>query len=117
MIGKQTCSPFPHWMERKQPTLRYIAEIEALAIYQQCEDALDKTEMANCPTKATCNGINKATTDAGEKRLVNLYRQNTKLVATIVLGQASDYGLVVVQKTRTKDKPSGFAWKSIAIEV
>ena len=42
-----------------------------------------------------------------------MYRQNTKLVATIVLDQASDYGLAVVQKTKTTDNPSGFVWKSI----
>ena len=35
------------------------------------------------------------------------------MVATIVLGQASDHGLVVVKKTKTTDNPSGFAWKSI----
>ena len=30
-----------------------------------------------------------------------------------MLGQASDHGLVVVEKTKTTDNPSGFAWKSI----
>ena len=62
--------------------------------------------MANCPTKATYNKINKATTDAGKKRSLSLCRQNTKLVVTIVLGQASDHGLAVVQKTKTMDSPS-----------
>ena len=84
-----------------------------LAIYQQCEDTLDKTEMANCPTKAAYNLINKATKDAGKKRLLSQYRQNAKLAAIIVLGQVSDHGLAVVKKTKTTDNPSGFAWKSI----
>ena len=30
-----------------------------------------------------------------------------------MLGQASDHGLTVVQKTKTTDNPSGFVWKSI----
>ena len=92
---------------------RYIAKIEALAIYQQCEDALDETEMVNCPTKAAYNAIDKATNDVNKKKLLSLYRQNAKMVATIVLGQASDHGLAVVEKTKTTDNPSGFAWKSI----
>ena len=88
---------------------RYIAKIEALAVYQQCEDALDEAVMANCPTKAAYNLINKAMTDDGKKEQLSLYRQNAKLVATIVLGQASDHGLAVVEKTKTTDNPSGFA--------
>ena len=35
------------------------------------------------------------------------------MVATVVLGQASDHGLAVVEKTKTTDNPSKFAWKSI----
>ena len=71
--------------------------------------------MANCPTKAAHNVINKATTDVSKKRLFILYRyrQNTKLVGTIVLGQASDHRLVVMEKTKTTDGPTGFSWKAI----
>ena len=106
-------SSIPTWDGAEATYQRYIAKIEAFAIYQQCEDALDDTDMGNCPTKLAYNGIDKATTDNNEKRLLSLYRQNMKLVATIVLGQASDHGLAVVQKTKTTDNPSGFAWKSI----
>ena len=35
------------------------------------------------------------------------------MVVTILLGQASDHGLVVVEKTKTTDNPSGFAWKAL----
>ena len=64
---KTNVSSIPSWDGAEATCPRYIAKIEALAIYQQCEDALDETEMANCPTKATYNAINKATTDNGEK--------------------------------------------------
>ena len=112
---KTNFSSIPTWDGAEATCTRYIAKIEALAVYQQCKDTLDKAEMANFPTKAAYNLINKVTTDAGENRSLSLYRQNAKLVATIVLGQASDHGLVVVQKTKTTDNPSGFAWKSIDV--
>ena len=72
-----------------------------MAVYQQCEDALDETEMVNCPTKAAYNVIDKATNDVNEKKMLSLHRQNEKMVATIVLGQASNHGLAVVEKTKT----------------
>ena len=110
---KTSVSSIPTWDGAEATCPRYIAKIEALAVYQQCKDALEETEMTTCPTKAAYNAIDKTTKDAGKKRLISLYRQNTKLVATIVLGQASDHGLAVVEKTKTTDNPSGFAWKSI----
>ena len=110
---KTSVSSIPTWDGAEATCPRYIAKIEALAVYQQCEDALDKTEMGTCPTKVAYNAINEATPDAGKNILLSLYRQNEKLVATIVLGQASDHGLAVVQKTKTTDNPSGFMWKSI----
>ena len=113
MIGKKKVSSIPTWDRAEATCPRYIAKIEALSVYQQCEDALDKTEMATCPTKAIYNGINKAKTDNGEKKQLSLYRQNAKLVATIVLGQASDHGLVVVEKTKTTDNSNGFSWKAL----
>ena len=106
---KTSVSSIPTWDGAEATCPSYIAKIEALAIYQQCKDALDETEMGNCPTKLEYNGIDKATTDNNKKRLLSMYRQNTKLVATIVLGQASDHGLAVVEKTKTTDNPSGFA--------
>ena len=112
---KTNVSSIPTWNGAEATCPRYIAKIEALATHQQWEDALDENVMANCPTKAAYNAIDKVMTDAGENRLLSLYRQNAKLVATIVLGQASDHGLVVVQKTKTTDNPSGFAWKSIDV--
>ena len=57
--------------------------------------------------------INKATTDVSKQRLISLYRQNAKLVGTIVLGQASDHRLVVMEKTKTTDGPTGFSSKAI----
>ena len=55
--------------------------------------------------------INKATTDYTEKKLLSLYRQNAKIVATIVLGQASNHGIAVIDKTKATDNPSGMAWQ------
>ena len=110
---KTNVSSISTWDGAEATCPRYIARIEALTIYQQCEDALDETEMGNCPTKLAYNGINKVTTDNDKKRMLSLYMQNAKRVATIVLGQAINHGLTVVQKTKTTDNPSGFAWKSI----
>ena len=67
-------SSIPTWDGAEATCPRYIAKIEALAVYQQCEDALDETEMATYLTKAAYNGINKATADQGKKRLLSLYR-------------------------------------------
>ena len=91
----------------------YIAKIDALTIYQQWEDALDDTEKVACPTKTVYQGIHKTTRDANKKKQLSLYRWNVKLVAIIVLGQASDHGLAGVDKTKTTDSPRGFAWKAL----
>ena len=53
---------------------QYIAKIEALAIYQGYEEALDEVEMVGCPTKAAYVAINKATTDTTENKSISLYR-------------------------------------------
>ena len=110
---KTNVASIPTWDGAEATCPSYIAKIEALAIYQQCKDALDENEMGNCPTKLAYNGINKVTTDNDKKRMLSLYMQNAKRVTTIVLGQAINHGLTVVQKTKTTDNPSGFAWKSI----
>ena len=70
---KKTSVPsIPSWDGAEATCPRYIAKIEALAIYEKCEDALDKTEMATCPTKAVYNGINKATADTGKKKQLSM---------------------------------------------
>ena len=69
--------------------------------------------MAIYLTKAAYNGMNKATGDNNEKTQLSLYRQNAKLVATIALGRASEYGLEMTKKTTTMDNSMGFAWKAI----
>ena len=69
---KTNVSSIPTWERAEATCPRYIAKIEALANYQQCEDTLDKNEMGNCPTKLAYNGIDKATTDNHKKRLLRL---------------------------------------------
>ena len=64
---KTNVSSIPTWDGAEAICLRYIAKIEALAIYQQCEDALEETEMGNCPTKLAYNGIDKVTRDNNKK--------------------------------------------------
>ena len=100
---KSSVSSITVWGGAEATCLQYIAKIEALAIYQGCKEALDATEMAGCPTKAAYAAIDKATADLGLKKLLSLYRQNAKIVATIMLGQASDYGMAVIDKTKTTD--------------
>ena len=71
---KTNVSSIPTWDGSEASCPRYLAKIEALAIYQQCEDALDEVEMAGCPSKAAYAAINKATTDISVKKLLSLYR-------------------------------------------
>ena len=42
---------------------------------------------------------------------MKLWKSNAKLMATIVLGQQSDHGMAMVEKTKSADFPSGQAWK------
>ena len=58
---KTSVSSIPTWDGANATCPRYIAKIEAWAVCQQCADALEATEMANCATKAAHNAINKAT--------------------------------------------------------
>ena len=65
----------PTWDKAEATCPTYITKIEALAVYQRCEDALDETEMTRCPTDAVYNGINKAANDVDKKKQLSLYRQ------------------------------------------
>ena len=62
---------------------------------------MDETDMANCPTESEY-GVFDLTRFA-DKAKAKLYKQNKRICGIMVLGQGSDYGLAVIQKTKTPD--------------
>ena len=106
----------PVWDGKAETCARYLEQIEALAEYYNCGDALDSVKMmAECPTKAEFDAISSTTTDPVELAKLKLYKANKRICAIIVLGQKSDYGISVVKKTKSKDFPQGVAYRIIEI--
>ncbi len=73
---------------------------------------MDATIMGTCPTKAEYEHF-VVSTDAGEKKLTKLYQQNKRACAIMVIGQKTNHGLAMIEKTKTADFPHGIAWKAI----
>ena len=104
----------PKWDGKADTCARYITHIQALAEYHECGDALDETEMVNCPTKTeymTLKGKSTSTDD--EKEKINLYKANKRMTAIMTLGQSSDHGISMIERTKSDDFPSGLAYKVI----
>ena len=91
---------------------RYLAQIKALGEYYDCGDALDAKKMTlNCPTKTKFNGL--GTTDVNDIAKAKLYKANKKFCTIITLGQKTDHGLAVINKTKSDDFPQGLAYRVI----
>ncbi len=104
----------PKWDGKAESCPRYITHIEALAEHYDCGDAMDETEMANCPTKAEYMNLKgKANPSDDEKERISLYKQNRRMTAIMVLGQTSDHGIAMIDCTKNDDYPSGLAFKVI----
>ena len=103
----------PYWDGKVTTAGMYISKVEAMMEYHDNGDAMDENAIATCPTKTEYEAI-KNSTDANEMKLVKLYQQNKKACAIIVMGQKSNHGLAMINKTKTDDHPHGIAWKAIA---
>ena len=104
----------PKWDGKAETCPRYITHITALAEHYDCGDAMDESEMVNCPTKAeymTLKGKTSPSDD--EKERISLYKQNKRMTAIMVLGQQSDHGIAMVDNTKCDDHPGGLAFKVI----
>ena len=98
----------PVWDGKPESCPRYLSQIKALAKYYDCRDALDAKEMQNSPTKTEYKAL--GTTNPNDIAKAKLYMANKKLCAIIMLGQKTDYGLLVISKTKSNDFPQGIAY-------
>ena len=99
----------PVWDGKAESCLRYLSQIEALAKYYNCGDALDATKMLNCPTKSEYDAL--GTTDPNDIAKAKLYKANKQIHAIITLGQKTDHGLVVIYTTKSKDFSQGKVYR------
>ena len=108
-IDGKSLSTVPKWDGAQDTCARYIAQVMALSEYYDCGDAMDSVAMGNCPTKTEYEAIGANPAGNDLKRAL-LWRQNKRMCAILTLGQASDHGLAVIQKTVTADFPQGKAY-------
>ena len=92
-----------------------MSKVEAQAMYNDIAEACKESEMRQCPNKTEYLAIDPATTDPDEITKRKLWKGNAKLMATIVIGQQSDHGMVMVKKTKCADFPSRLAWKVLEV--
>jgi hypothetical protein len=85
----------------------YVSKIEAYAVFMGVGDALDPVMMANCPTKSEFALLDVTNPTNGP--LVELYKANKKLCATIALGQGKSHGIALLGKTKSDHFPNGLA--------
>ena len=71
----KSLSSIPKWDGTQDTCGRYLSQIKALSEYHECGDALDESEMVNCPTKAACTLLDKA--DAVDMNAIALHKANT----------------------------------------
>ena len=62
----------------------------------------------NCPTKAEFDEL--GATDPNDIAKAKLYKANKKICAIITLGQKTNHGLAVINKTKSDDFPQGLAY-------
>ena len=113
MSTDKSLSTVPYWDGKAQTAGMYISKVEAMMEYHDNGDAMDATIMATCPTKTQYETFVNSN-DANEKKLAKLYQQNKKACAIMVMGQKSNHGLAIIEKTKTDDFPHGVAWKAVA---
>ena len=95
----------PKWDGKQESAGRFLLKFCAMAEYYDCGDALDPTLMSGMVTKSEYDALDQTTTDGKEK--AKLWRDNKRLCAIFVLGQDSDHGLALHEKTVTNDFPHG----------
>ena len=105
-------STVPIWDGKTTTAAMYIAKLEAMMEYHDSGDAMDRVVMATCPTKSEYDRY-VGSTDANEKKLAKLYQMNKRACAIMVIGQKTNHGLAMIEKTKSVDYPHGLAWEAI----
>ncbi len=90
----------------------YISKLEAMMEYHDSRDSMDSAIIATCPTKTQYDAY-VVDNDNNEKKLAKLYQQNKRACAIMVIGQKTNHGLAMINKTKLDDYPHGIACKAI----
>jgi hypothetical protein len=99
-------SKIPHWDRNAESFGVYLSKIEAHAEIMGVGDVLNL--VANCPTKSV------DVTNPTNMPLVELYKANEKLCATIALGQGKSHGIALLGEMKNNDCPNGLAYELVA---
>ena len=105
---QRSLSGVQRWDEKEETCSRYMTVLKAIGEYQECKDTIKITEMANCPTKLEYDAlvaITPVTTDVANLKKMKLWKDSKKTCAFYTLGQDSDQGLAMIQKTKLGDYP------------
>ena len=77
----KSISTVSEWDGKVESCAMYLAQISTLAEYHDCDDAIDGTMMADCPTKSDFHALKPTTTDLDEKCKRKLYLANKHILA------------------------------------
>ena len=70
----------PVWDGNAKTCPRYLDQIEALAEFYNCGDALDSVKiLSDCPPKSEFDAISSTMTDPAELVKIKLYKANKRL--------------------------------------
>ena len=95
----------PKWDGKNSSAGRYVSQVEATAEYWDCADCLDPAK--RIPTKSEFDALNDTNDADGSQR--KLFKENKKMGAVITLGQMTDHGLALINKTKSDAHPHGMA--------
>ena len=112
VLESKSISSVPKWDRKAASCGRYISKLTVLAVYYNCGNAMDKKKMEDCPTLTEYEALDSSKPD--DKKKEELFNANRRMCAIMVLGQDSDHGLAVIEKTKTDDHPHGLAYKAVA---
>ena len=104
----------PKWNGKQETFAWYAAKLHALAVYYKCGDAFEEAVMAKLVTRSQYDSIINKTMGA-RKQAADLYNANKQMCALIVLGQDSDHGLAMMNKTTLTNHPHGNAFQFLKL--
>ena len=96
----------PKWDGKQASAGRYMAQVEATAIYYDFGNAIDSTSVI--PMKGKYD-LAVGETNTAEKKTRKLFEENRRICAMVVLGQQTDHWLALLMKTKNSDYSHGKA--------
>ena len=102
--------PLPKWDGERDTFAQYYDDLVSVLLVYECEEAIDGSKMAECPTKAQYDSYDATSVTPSVIAMKKLYVANERAVAIIQLGQASAIGKAEVKITKDSDFPKGRAW-------